>query len=123
MPGASKDTASETVEVPGYEGHFAKVDGYTIGFETYSDDQDLTPLLKGLPDDMCQCPHWGYVIKGKVTYHTADGDEMYETGQAYYMPPGHTPEIHAGTEVVEFSPTDELEKTIAQVQKNMEDAG
>jgi hypothetical protein len=123
MPGASKETASETVEVPGYEGHFARVDSYTIGFETYTDDQDLTPLLKGLPDDMCQCPHWGYVIKGKVTYHTADGDETYETGQAYYVAPGHTPEIHAGTEVVEFSPTDELEKTIAQVQKNIEAAG
>jgi hypothetical protein len=27
---------------------------------------DFTPMFKGLPDDACQCPHWGYVIKGAV---------------------------------------------------------
>jgi hypothetical protein len=61
-------------------------------------------FLKGLPDDRCQCEHWGYVIKGKVSYQVGGGEETFETGEAYYVPPGHTPTIYAGTELVEFSP-------------------
>ena len=124
MPKASKETASESLQVEGYEGHFEKFEGgYTVGFETYSQDADLTPFFSGLPDDRCQCEHWGYVIKGKVSFKSADGEETFETGDAYYAPPGHTPVLYAGTEVVEFSPTDELQRTIEVVTKNMEAAG
>jgi len=56
----------------------AEVDGYRIGFATFHDDIDGTPLMKGLPDDMCQCPHWGYVLRGKVVFRYADHDEEYE---------------------------------------------
>jgi hypothetical protein len=124
MPKASKATASEHVQVEGYEGHLEKLDGgYTVAFETYTQDADLSDYLKGLPDDRCQCEHWGYVIKGKVTYKTADGEDTFETGDAYYVPPGHSPVIYSGTEVVEFSPTDELQRTMEVVQKNMEAEG
>src|SRR5260221_14152870 len=93
MPKASKATASETFEVEGYEGHFEHFDGgYSVGFETYTADADLAPLFKGLPDDRCQCPHWGYVINGKVTFTFADGrQETYETGDAYLRPAGAHP--------------------------------
>jgi hypothetical protein len=121
MPKASKKTASESVEVEGYEGHFENFEGgYTVGFETYTQDADLSPFFRGLPDDRCQCEHWGYVIKGKVSFKTAGGEETYETGDAYYAPPGHTPVLYAGTEVVEFSPTEELQRTMEVVTKNME---
>jgi glyoxylate utilization-related uncharacterized protein len=118
---ASKGSASESVEVEGYEGHFEKLDGgYTVGFETYTQDTDLAPLLKGLPNDQCQAAHWGYVIKGQVTYHFGDRDETFEEGDAYYVPPGHTPELYKGAEVVEFSPTDELQRTLEVAMKNAE---
>ena len=39
------------------------------------------------------------------------------------MPPGHTPVLYAGTEVVEFSPTDQLNQTVEVITKNMEAAG
>jgi len=124
MPSASKQSASESVELEGYEGHFEHFpDGYTVGFETYTQDADLSPFFSGLPDDRCQCPHWGYVIKGKVTFKFADGDETYEAGDAYYAPPGHTPLLYAGAEIVEFSVTEELQRTIDVVSKNMEAAG
>jgi hypothetical protein len=124
MPKASKSTASETVAVEGYEGHFENLEGgYTVGFETYTQDADLTPMFKGLPDDQCQAAHWGYVVKGKLTFKSATGDETFETGDAYYVPPGHTPVLYAGTEVVEFSPTQELHETLAVVEQNMEAAG
>jgi hypothetical protein len=120
MPKASKTTASDSVQLDGYEGHFENFDGgYTVGFETYTADADLTPLFAGLPEDRCQCAHWGYVIKGKVVVKTANGDETFETGDAYYVGPGHTPVLYAGTEVVEFSPTTELQETLAVVEKNM----
>ena len=125
MPKASKATTSESVSVEGYEGHFENFDGgYTVGFETYTADADLAPLFKGLPDDRCQAPHWGYVIKGKLKFTFADGrEETYETGDAYYAPPGHTPHLYAGSEVVEFSPTQELAATMEVVEKNMEAMG
>ena len=124
MPKASKATAGESVEVEGYEGHFEKFEGgYTVGFEKYTADADLAPYFRGLPDDRCQSPHWGYVIAGKVTYKTATGEETYERGDGYYVPPGHTPVLYAGTELVEFSPTDDLQRTLEVVTKNMETAG
>jgi hypothetical protein len=123
MPKASKETASESVVIEGYEGHFENFDGgYTVGFETYTADADLSPFFRGLPDDRCQCPHWGYVIKGKLTFKSAGGEETYQAGDAYYAPPGHTPVLYAGTEVVEFSPTQELGQTMEVVTRNMETA-
>jgi hypothetical protein len=111
------------MQLDGYEGHFENFEGgYTVGFETYTADADLTPLFAGLPDDSCQCAHWGYVIKGKLVFKTADGDEVFETGDAYYVGPGHTPILYAGTEVVEFSPTEELQATLAVVEQNMASA-
>ena len=124
MPKASKTSASESIEVEGYEGHFERMDGgYTAAFEKYSADVDLTPFFRGLPDDRCQCAHWGYVVSGKVTFHTGNGDETFETGDAYYVGPGHTPVLYAGTEVVEFSPTEELQRTMEVVSQNMETVG
>ena len=121
MSKTSRATASETLEVEGYEGHLERLDeGYTVGFETYTADADLSPYMKGLPQDRCQAPHWGYVFKGKVTFRTDHGDETFEAGDAYYIAPGHTPVLYAGTELVEFSPTEELEHTIRVVSKNME---
>ncbi|HET6358159.1 hypothetical protein [Streptomyces sp.] len=121
MPKTSKESAAETFRLEGYEGHFDDLEGgYTVGFETYTQTADLTPLFKGLPDDRCQCSHWGYVLKGKVVFKTADGEEAFQTGDAYYVPPGHTPEIFEGTELVEFSPTDELKRTLEVVGRNLE---
>jgi quercetin dioxygenase-like cupin family protein len=73
----------------------------------------------GLPDDRCQAPHWGYVAAGRITFRFGDREETYEAGDAYYAPPGHTTVIEAGTDVVEFSPTDEYMKTMEVAAKNL----
>jgi hypothetical protein len=121
MGKASKATAPDKQSIEGYEGAFAEIDDFTIAFEEYSADADLAPLFVGLPDDRCQAPHWGYVIRGKLAYTHADGtvDEI-GAGEAYYVGPGHTPHIYAGTEVVEFSPTAEFAKTLEVVLRNSE---
>jgi hypothetical protein len=119
----SKAGAADHVEAVGYDGHFGEVGEYTIAFETYSEDADLSPFFAGLPNDHCQCPHWGTVLKGKLRYTYEDGsvDEIV-AGEAYYARPGHLPTLFAGTEVVEFSPTVELRETIAVVTRNVEAA-
>ena len=120
MPKTSKTTASEHEQLEGYEGHFEHFEGgWTVGFETYTQDADLAPLFKGLPNDQCQCEHMGYVITGKVAFRSAEGDEVFEAGDAYYVGAGHTPVLYAGTEVVEFSPTEPFTRTIEVVTRNM----
>jgi glyoxylate utilization-related uncharacterized protein len=120
MPKTSKESASQVQSVEGMlEDRSEDLDGYTAGFTSFMGDMDPAPLFQGLPDDRCQCPHWGYVIKGKITYRFADREETYEAGDAYYVPPGHLPLVYEGNEVVEFSPTDELAKTMEVLNRNM----
>ena len=124
MPKASKQTTSEHETVEGYEGHFEHFEGgWTVGFESYTEDADLSPLFNGLPNDQCQCEHMGYVITGKVAFRSAEGEEVFEAGDAYYVGPGHTPVLYAGTEVVEFSPTEEFRRTMEVVTNNMKQMG
>jgi hypothetical protein len=119
VPKLSKETAQQVEDVGVMIGRYGEVGGYTVGFEHFREDADATPLFKGLPDDRCQSPHWGYVVSGKITFRFADHEEVYETGDAYYAPPGHIPVIEAGTEVVEFSPTDAYRETMAVVAENL----
>src|SRR5580765_1491353 len=119
MPKLSADTAPHVEDMGVMEGRYGELDGYTVGFETFRQDADGTPLFRGLPDDRCQCPHWGYVIEGQLTFRFAGGEETYEAGDAYYAPPGHVPVIHAGTRIVEFSPSGEYEKTMQVVGANL----
>ena len=119
MPKASKETASRVEDMGLMEGRYEELGGYTVGFEHFREDADATPLFKGLPDDRCQSPHWGYVLRGTVTFRYPDRDEVYATGDAYYAPPGHIPLITAGTEIVEFSPTAEYGRTMEVVASNL----
>ena len=122
MPKVSRDSATQGGEFGPVVDRFEELEGgYTVGFTSFSEDVDGTPLLKGLPDDRCQCPHWGYVISGKLIFRYADREEVFEAGDAFYTPPGHVPALHAaGTEFVMFSPAEELAVTKAVMMKNMQ---
>jgi hypothetical protein len=102
---------------------YAELDHFTVGYETYHTEMDPAPLFRGLPDDRCQAQHWGVVVSGRIEFRYADRTEVYEAGDAYYAPPGHTPWPHTGCEVVEFTPTAQLEATMAVVGANMAAAG
>jgi hypothetical protein len=123
MPSANKITTPIAVDLPEIQGRYAELDSYTVGFESYSDDVDPAPLFAGLPDDRCQCPHWGVVQEGQITFRWPDREETYGAGDAYYAPPGHLPLIAAGTSLVEFSPSDGLEQTMAAIEANLATAG
>ena len=120
MPKASKETASRVEDIGVLETRTEELgDGYLVEFATFREDADAAPFFRGLPDDRCQSAHWGYVVTGKVTFRYADRDEVYETGDAYYAPPGHVPVVTAGTEVVEFSPSEAYHRTLEQVGRNL----
>jgi glyoxylate utilization-related uncharacterized protein len=93
--------------------------GMNAELGTFQQEVDPTPFFKGLPDDRCQCPHWGYVVRGQMRYRFADHEEVYNAGDVYYVPPGHTPVIGEGTEYVEFSPLDRYHQTMEAVGRNM----
>jgi hypothetical protein len=117
----SKANAQHAASMPGFEGRYAREDGFNLGFESFESAVDFTPMYRGLPDDLCQSPHWGYVIKGRMIFHRPEGDLIAEEGEAYYVGPGHTGEVAVpGTEVVEFSPLEEYDRTMAVVAKNLE---
>jgi hypothetical protein len=119
MPKTSRDSASQVADLGVMESRSEQLDGYTVEFTTFREDADGTPVFKGLPDDRCQSPHWGYVIRGQLTFRYADRDEIYEAGDAYYAPPGHIPVVTADTEVVEFSPTADYNRTLEVVSRNL----
>jgi hypothetical protein len=124
MPSTSKETASEQVAFEGIDIRLENLEGgYSVCFESHRADADLANLFRGLPDDRAQLPRWGYVIEGKVGFRFSDREETYQAGDAYYVPPGHTPVHYAGTEIVEFSPTEILGETIPVVIKNLHAAG
>jgi hypothetical protein len=121
VPKVSKDSATQGGDHGPVVERSEELDGYTVNFLTFRQDIDQTPLLKGMPDDRCQCPHWGYVTKGSLTFRFADHDEVFEAGEAFYLPPGH---IGVGnepdTEYVQFSPSEELREVTAVIMKNMQ---
>jgi hypothetical protein len=108
MPKVSMESAAHVEDHGLVVDRREDLDGYTVNFLTFRQDVDATPLLKGLPDDRCQCPHWGYVFKGRLTYRLADHEEVFEAGDAFYLPAGHVPVVDAGSEFVQFSPSQEL---------------
>jgi hypothetical protein len=102
---------------------FGDATGYgMIGGEYFSlaAGTDITPLLHGLEDDLCQAPHWGYLIEGQVTVRFADGaEEAVNGGDLFYWPPGHTVRVGADAEVILFSPQHEHGQVIDHMLEKM----
>jgi hypothetical protein len=70
---------------------------------------DFTPLLKGLPNDRCECAHWGYILSGSIRVRYGDGsDDFNRAGDLYYWPGGHTAWTEEGVVFIEFSPAEDL---------------
>lgn len=120
MPKVSKANAAKVQDIGVGIVHEDIVDGYEISFLDLNTESDLAGLLKGLPDDRCPCPHWGYVVKGTVTFTFADHAEVFEAGDAFYVPPSHTPAVAAETEFVLISPAEQIAEVNAAIQRNME---
>jgi hypothetical protein len=66
---------------------------------------DTTPLFMGLEGNLCQCPHWGFLISGQLTTTDAEGiEETVNANELFYWPSGHNVKVGADSEIVMFSP-------------------
>ena len=120
MPKVSKDTASQFDDFGLAEDRHEDLEGYTVNFVTIRQTHDLAPVLKGLPGGNCPCPHWGYLVKGRMIVRYDDHEEVIEAGDAFYMPPGHAPEAEAGTEIVQFSPAETLAAVVDALKAGLQ---
>ncbi len=81
---------------------------------------DFTPLLKGLPNDLCPCPHWGYVLKGSIHWSYPDGtEEVVKAGAVFYAPPGHTGWVKEDSAYLDFNPEKEVAVVGGHIMKQM----
>lgn len=123
----SKVDVPERLNVPGaiarQKPDFGDATGYgKIAGEYFSlrAGTDITPLLKGLENDLCQSPHWGYVIEGELTITYSDGqEESTSTGDLFYWPPGHTVKVGRDAEIILFSPQVEHSLVIDHLRKQL----
>jgi mannose-6-phosphate isomerase-like protein (cupin superfamily) len=119
MPKASRTSASQVREFALAIDRNEDFGDYTVSFVTIKEGHDLAPMLKGLPGDSCQCPHWGYVMAGRLTWQFDDHEEVFEAGDAFYVPPGHRPSAITGSEFIQFSPSQQLQATERAIMENM----
>jgi hypothetical protein len=121
----AKDDVEVRMDIPGavvrQQTEFGNTSGYDVlsgEYFTLAAGVDTTPLFEGLEGDLCQCPHWGFVLSGQLT--TTDGEGIEETAQKndlFYWPPGHNVRVDADAEVVMFSPQAEHTHVIEHMRE------
>lgn len=108
----AKDDVDVRMEIPGAVIRQRRDFGDATGLGKISGEYfslsagvDTTPLFLGLEGDLCQCPHWGFVLRGQLTTTDAKGArETVKAHDLFYWPAGHNVKVDADAEIVMFSP-------------------
>lgn len=108
----AKDDVDVRMEIPGAVIRQRTNFGDATGFGTISGEYftlaagvDTTPLFQGLEGNLCQCPHWGFVLRGRITTTDAHGgQETVSANDLFYWPGGHNVKVEEDAELVMFSP-------------------
>ena len=111
----AKDDVDVRMEIPGAVirqrtefGNGSGFDAISGEYFTLSAGVDTTALFQGLDGNLCQCPHWGFVVRGRITTTDAKGvRETVNANDLFYWPPGHNVKVDADAEIVMFSPQHE----------------
>ena len=123
----AKEDVDVQMEIPGavirQQKDFGDASAFgTISGEcfTLSSGVDTTPLFEGLEGDLCQCPHWGYVLRGQITTTDVTGaQETVDANDLFYWPPGHNVRVDADAEIIMFSPQSEHSQVINHMIKKV----
>lgn len=123
----SKQRIPEKINVPGAVARQATDFGDATGFGRMGGEYfslgagtDIAPLLKGLKDDTCQTPHWGYMISGELVVSYSDGTtETCKGSDLFYWPPGHSVRVIEDAEVILFSPQHEHTQVMEHMLEKM----
>jgi len=116
----AKDDVDVRMEIPGAVirqrtefGNGSGFDAISGEYFTLSAGVDTTALFQGLDGNLCQCPHWGFVVRGRITTTDAKGvRETVNANDLFYWPPGHNVKVDADAEIVMFSPQREHSRVI-----------
>jgi hypothetical protein len=116
----TKDNVDVRMEIPGavirQRTDFGDASGFgkiSSEYFTLSAGVDTTPLFQGLKGDLCQCPHWGFVLRGQLTTTDANGArETVNANDLFYWPPGHNVKVDVDAEIIMFSPQREHSQVI-----------
>ena len=111
MPKVSKESAAQVDDHGPVEDRHEDVDGYTVNFVTFRAGHRRDAAAEGAAGRQLPVPALGLRPQGTVTFRFADHDEVFEAGDAFYLPPGHIPIADAGSEIVQFSPAEELQRS------------
>ena len=108
----AKDDVNVMMEIPGAVARLQSGFGDATGYDKISGEYftlaagvDTTQLFEGLEGNLCQSPHWGFVLRGRIT--TTDSKGAHETVNAndlFYWPPGHNVRVEQDAEIIMFSP-------------------
>ncbi len=97
--------------------------GMTIAINELPAGTDFSPLLKGLKNNSCQVPHWGYILKGSLKLKYDDGKEVVlKAGDVFYMAPGHTASVAEDLKLLDFSPEKEMKELISHIEKKISES-
>ena len=120
-----KEDITVTMEAPGTVMRVQDgLGGYAVAFNELPKGTDFTPLLKGLSNDSCHCPHWGYIFEGALRVIYDDGkEELMVKGDVFYMPGGHTAIVEEDIKMLDFSPSEEFNEVITHIGKMMAGTG
>lgn len=122
-----KDDLPTKIEAPGARARQQLDFGDASGYGKISGEQftmaagtDITELLQGLEGDLCQAPHWGYLIGGELRVRFQDGnEEQVNSGDLFYWPPGHTVKAVSDSEFVLFSPQHEHTPVLDHINRKL----
>jgi hypothetical protein len=93
--------------------------GMTIVRHTVPAGFDSAPLYRGLPDDMCPCEHWCYLVRGELRYRFADGETLLaREGEAFHVRGGHLADVLTDTELIEVTRSEEYRRKAEHLARN-----
>lgn len=116
-----KEDIPVTMEAPGTTMRgLSGYGGMTVAFNEIPAGTDFSPLLQGLKNNSCHCPHWGYMVEGELLIKYDDKtEETLTTGDVFYLPPGHTAIVLKDMKFLDFSPEKELNEVMSHIAKKM----
>lgn len=123
----AKDNVDVRLQIPGAVIRQRTEFGSVRGFDKISGEYfslaagvDTTPLFVGLDGNQCQCPHWGFVVRGTLTTTDARGmQETVNTNDLFYWPPGHNVKVEQDADIVMFSPQTEHTHVIDHMREKV----
>ena len=120
MPKVSKESAAKVQDIGVGEVRVDVVDGYEVSFLDLREEATWQACSRGSPTTSAPAPTGGTSRRGRSHSPTSTTPRCSRPGDAFYVPPGHSPAASAGARgFVLFSPAEQVAEVNAVIQRNM----